>query len=88
MFNHYFSLVIYVVDGLELLLIDIIAIERNRQFRTMFMDGKRPERPFIIWFPISTNTLYTRSHIYCFLGGSKNPIRKLHILRSYIIMKH
>ena len=46
MFNHYFSLVISVVDGLELLPIDIIALERNRQFRTMFMDGKRPERQF------------------------------------------
>lgn len=64
MFNHYFSLVISVFDGLELLPIDIIALERNRQFRTMFMDGKRPERPFIILFPISINTLYTRSHIY------------------------
>lgn len=32
MFNHYFSLVISVVDGLELLPIDIIALERNRQF--------------------------------------------------------
>lgn len=87
MFNHYFSLVISVVDGLELLPIDIIALERNRQFRTMFMDGKRPERPFTFYY-LYQYPLHAVSHIYCFLGDSKNPIRKLHILRSYIIMKH
>ena len=70
MFNHYFSLVISVVDGLELLPIDIIALERNRQFRTMFMDGKRPERPFtVLFYFLSLSIPSTRGLTYILLFG-------------------